>query len=239
MAPRLLTPGRTAAAVALLAVLLGAAPARAAFVFTTEHVDIGLLFDNGQLGVEYHDETNDIEYEAADALVLFRRQGIVAAPADPAFAFLGAAAGAPVWLLPEFPDPNAVLLGVGAEEIAPGTFDGPLTLTLVGFSGPGQFSAWVDNLGVPLVAAATSDGLSAADAFTVIEGAHTDYNWALTAAGTYTLTFEATGTVGGVSFTSGPVEFTFVAQAVPEPASAALLGLAVPALAYLRRRAAR
>jgi surface-anchored protein len=83
----------------------------------------------------------------------------------------------------------------------------------------------------------TRDGISGDDWFEIGAGDHAHFNWAFSAMGTYTLTFEASGTLveDSIFTSSGPVDFTV--QVVPEPGVAALLGLGGLLLLARRRRA--
>jgi surface-anchored protein len=66
-------------------------------------------------------------------------------------------------------------------------------------------------------------------------GGHTDYNWAFTAPGSYTVAFEASGTLTGVGVVgSGPVSYRF--QVVPEPATIALFASGAAMLGLASRR---
>ena len=113
-------------------------------------------------------------------------------------------------------DPELLFLGIGSEEIDPTTFDGDITLTLKGVSGPGEFSLYsIDAFGAPVVEMATSDGITAADAVTVLAGSHAHYNFAFTAIGRYAIDFEATASLpGGTATSSGIVTYFFRVQNV-------------------------
>lgn len=86
-------------------------------------------------------------------------------PTETAFDFIGVPGGGNYYFLPQVQDPNLLYHGVGAEEVAPGTFDnydagsesnGRVTgvgrwvkLQLVSVTGPGAFSVWQDAAGGP------------------------------------------------------------------------------------------
>ncbi len=222
-----------AAAVWLAAAL--AAPAQT--LLTTEHVDVGINYAGGLWDLHVHDETNDLEYEPGDAILFVGLGASNGVPVNPLFSFLGNP-GDPVWILPQSNDPSLLFLGIGAEELIAGTFVGDLvTLSLTGVSGPGHFALYqTDMFGSPTVFMNSRDGITAADSYTLGAGSHSHFNWAFSEMGTYTLSFEASGTlVAGNQFTSsGPVDYTF--QVVPEPGSLVLFVLGGLGLLILVRR---
>jgi surface-anchored protein len=185
-------------------------------LLTTEHVDIGLAFEGGAWDLHLHDETNDIEYAPDEALLFVGAEAKATQPAGAQWDFLGAGAGGDVWILPQVQNPSLLFLGVGAEEIEAGTFDGDITLNLKAVRGPGRFSLYsTDAFGSPVVHMASADGIAAADAVTVFAGSHTDYNWGFTAIGGYEIDFEATATLpGGTTTSSGVVTYFFRVQNV-------------------------
>ena len=223
----------------------GVGPLHAQTVLQNEHADIGIALEDGVWNLHIHDETHDIEYSPPSgpdgAILQVNANALTMVSSDPLFSFLGTP-GSPLWLLPNTQDPNLLFLGFGAEEIQPGQFVGDtFNMRLTGVSGPGQFTVFdYDSLGNPFVIMNTRDGLSAADNFAGVPGAHSDLNWAFSQAGTYTVSFEASGTLadGNVFTSSGPVDYTF--QVVPEPSTMALFGSGLVGLfIWKRRRTAR
>ncbi len=209
-------------------------------VLQNEHVDIGVNYDLGAWDLHIHDETNDVEYEPGDAILRVNASAQTTISANPLFSFLGTA-GSPTWILPNTQNPGLLFLGFGAEELASGLFVGDtVDLRLTGVSGPGEFAAFDYNfLGDPVVIMNSRDGFSAADTFTATPGGHSDLNYAFSAPGTYTVEFEASGTlvVGNLFTSSGPVAYTF--DVVPEPSTWALVALGLGGACLLRRRRAR
>jgi surface-anchored protein len=225
----------------ILALVLAGLPAGAQTILSTEHVDVGVNYADGEWDLHVHDETNDAEYEPGDVILRVNAAAQTTVPDNPLFNFLGAPGG-PVWILPNTQNPDLLFLGIGAEELESGLFVGDsVTLRLHGLSGPGHFALFdFNSLGEPLALMNSRDGFSAADAFTVIPGGHSDLNWAFSAPGLYTLSFEASGTLAdGNRFTSsGPVDYTF--EVVPEPGTWTLLALCLGgAWLMARRRRAR
>ncbi|HMP82093.1 MAG TPA: choice-of-anchor M domain-containing protein [Verrucomicrobiota bacterium] len=226
------------APLALAALMTTGVSTQAQTPITEGHVDIGIAYEDGSWDLHVHDEENDIEYEPVDAVLVVGPAGQATVPAGSQWSFLGTT-GSAYWQLPDSDTPGLPFLGIGAEEIGGGVFvDDLITLTLTGWSGPGNFSLFtVDEFGdLATLWMGTHDGISAADAIQVLAGGHSHYVWAFTQPGDYTLTFEASGTlVAGNTFTSsGGVDYQF--QVIPEPGIATLLGLGVACVAFLRRR---
>jgi surface-anchored protein len=94
-----------------------------------------------------------------------------------------------------------------------------------------------DSFGTPELLMSSLDGVGPEDSVLVPAGEHRHVNWAFSAPGDYTVTFEASGILqAGSQFTdSGPVDYFFHVEAVPEPGTLALLGLG-GAMLLLRRR---
>jgi len=185
------------------------------------HTDIGIDYDESinEWGLHIHDEANDAEYEPpTNALLIVKSEAHGVVPAGAQWSFLGAEGG-DIWILPQAPNPDLLLLGFGAEEIADGTFsNNQFTVTLTGFSGPGSLAIYdLDSFGEPVVWMKTADGLSNADSRTLPSGAHSDINWAFSAPGDYTVTFEASAvsTLNGLA-SSGPVDYKFHVVATNE-----------------------
>ena len=227
-------------ACALLA--FGAAHASAQTALTDGHVDLGVAFEEGALHLHWHDEENEIEYAPDEAYAFVPASSTVMRPAGASWDFTGTVAGGTLWLAPATQQSGVIFLGIGAEEIGPTDVDGgTLTLSLTGFSGPGQFALWqTDSFGQPIVGFSTVDGVDASDSITLSAGSHAHYNWGFTATGSYTLTFEASALVGGVPVGDTAQMQFGVATAVPEPATWATLAgaLALGAAVWRRRRRA-
>lgn len=222
------------------------APLAAQTVINSGHADIGIAYEDDAWNLHVHDETQDIEYSPPSgpdgAILQVGPAALTTVSASPLFSFLGPA-GSPSWILPAVQDPGLLFLGFGAEEIESGLFVGDtLNMQLRDVSGPGAFALFdFDGLtGDPRVFMNSGDGFSASDLYVVAAGGHSHLNWAFSAPGTYTVSFEASGTLadGNVFTSSGPVDYTF--QVVPEPSTWALFGLGALGLLLFkaRRRAA-
>ncbi|MSR55965.1 MAG: tandem-95 repeat protein [Gemmataceae bacterium] len=163
-------------------------------VVTGGHADVGLNYEDGAWDLHIHDEPNDIEYEPGGAIYYVAPQALTTRAPGSEFDFIGVAAGEPYYRLPKNQNPELLLLGFGAEELEPGTFQsGYLDLDLKALNGPGQLSIWDSTDTGPHVLWTSSDGITAADTVRVLEGAHGDYNWGFSAKGRYELTVEAHG----------------------------------------------
>jgi surface-anchored protein len=130
-------------------------------------------------------------------------------PNDPRYAFLGPE-GADVWVLPQTPIPGVLWLGWGAPGVDDDDLiDDTVTWNLTSIDGPGHMAIYTTRSnGSPTVVFNSRDGLP--DTTTIPPYAHVHANWAFSAAGQYTVTFEATATlVDGTPVTTGPVPYTF------------------------------
>jgi surface-anchored protein len=234
-------PMKSSRTIVLLALLLSAAwlprESFAQVFFTIEHVDLGLAEGTG-LGLHWHDEDNGLEYAPHEAVAFIDPvEAKLVRPAGSTWDFLGMSAGQDVWILPQTANPSLPFLGVGAEDAAPGTFDlwNPgdlrgasllarwLELSLVSFSGPGAFSIYTTNgFGVPTVWMSTFATPGQGNALFVPEGGHSHFNWAFSAEGTYHITFQVRGFVGGSAVTEQAV-FTFTTVPEPRPIGLILL----------------
>lgn len=184
------------------------------------HLDLGVGWEGEVLELHWHvhePEPDGTTYQPEELLVEIGPTALWLVPPDPRYAFLGPV-GAEVYLLPATEDPSLPFLGLSAEEIPLGLFEGnEVRLTLLGMSGPGQFALFaVDPFGNPNVFMQTTDGIGGGDAYVLRAGTHAHVHWAFTAPGAYALTFEASGErVGGGLLRSDPATFSFVV--VPEP----------------------
>jgi surface-anchored protein len=225
----------------LVVLLTAGVESQAQSILTNQHVDIGVAYEEGAWNLHIHNETEDIEYSPPSGLngailqVGPQAQGTVSS--DPLFSFLGSP-GSSIWILPNTQNPNLLFLGFGAEELEAGLFAGDsISLTLSSVSGPGEFSVFdYDFLGNPTVLMNSRDGITAGDSVSLAAGAHNDLNWAFSAPGTYTISFEAAGTLveDSVFTSSGPVAYTF--EVVPEPGAFSLAAASALALFLSRRR---
>lgn len=185
--------------------------------YTDEHVDLNLGFTAGDwtLGVRNNDVIPNVSTPPGDAILYVGTNSKLARPAGSEFNFLGVGAGSNVWILPGTQEANKLYLGFAAEDVGATAVDRydastesggrvtgqarwvRVTFTNVvhtkpdGTVGDGDFSVWQVPVSTPVVFAATSDGLNAADSIWLIAGGHTHYNLGFSAAGRYEVTFRA------------------------------------------------
>jgi surface-anchored protein len=224
----------------LAALLASGLTLQAQTVLYQGHTDIGIAYDStlNEWDMHVHDHDHDIEYSPPSTALLFVKyaaHGTV--PANPAFSFLGPA-GSEVWTLPGVQNPNLLFLGFGGEEIEPGQFVGDqFKISLKGVTGPGTLAVYdLDSFGNPDVWMNSRDGISAADSRLAPPGLHQDLYWAFSAPGDYTVYFEASGNSVANGFTSsGDIPYYFHVEAVPEPGTLALVGLAGGCFFFRRR----
>jgi surface-anchored protein len=127
-------------------------------------------------------------------------------------------AGQPFWILPQSQNPNLLYLGVNAERIPLGVFNGSLTIQLKRLVGPGYFMVWqATGPGQYNIRIDTRDGIDAHDAFAPITGSHEHFNWGFSSTGVYCATFQATGQRIGESANIVSPESTYVFHVLPLP----------------------
>lgn len=178
--------------------------------FESGHGDIGIGYEAGAWDLHVHADDLGGEFAPDEILIYGAPEGLTTAPAGSQWAFLGAAAGSPVYVwpqsgsIPEVPD-----LGIGAEEIPGGTFAAyentdsrvaatgawvELRLVAARMPNGADFSVYqTDSFGVPVVWFATSDGIGAGDALWILEGSHQHFSFAFTLPGIYEIDVVASG----------------------------------------------
>lgn len=242
---------RLNATLAVLGLGLGSV-ASAQTVISGGHVDLfEVEWENSELHLGLHAEDYAPgHFEPGDAIVELDPEALTSRPAGAQFDFIGVAAGAPIFRVWEDPFANPVntpWFGIAAEDIPTGTLKSYVesdarvsgfgsrpwvTVSLVSFSGPGEFSIWRDNGTVWM---ATADGVDASDKFIFPSGGHVHQNWAFTASGVYQLGVKASAYLADGTFVESHTE-TYTVNVVPEPASMVALGLGAVALIRRRRK---
>jgi hypothetical protein len=127
-------------------------------------------------------------------------------------------------------DNGAPFLGIGLEELTPEDWiGGTVTLSLLSFSGPGDFLLWQDDgIGGELIFLDTANNITS---FTLAAGSHTHFNWGFTDSAFFELEFGISGTHVADGFQQGSSGYFFM---VPEPSSVVLGAIGV--LVLMRRR---
>jgi len=232
-----------------LALAVSLAPsAQAALYYTSGHGDIGVEYEDGELHLHLHlgdgapaivngDEIFDTEYEPDEVTIVVPNSAKVVLGSS--VAFLGAAAGSSVWILPASGTAAATIgapfVGWATEELDASDWIGDLTFNLVSAvspSGNGNFAVWqldaFGGLSVLAMSTAVTGGVGVSQA----PGIHDHYNIGFTESGVWEITLEISGQHVDVGFVSGSETFTF--SVIPEPGTALLGLLALPLM--LRRR---
>ena len=193
---------------------VAAPPANAAVTLTQGHVDVlDVDYTGGALVVRVLDDTVSpaVLRNPADVVFQVPAAAKTTVPSGSQWAFLGAP-GSTVWVLPQSQVAGLLWAGWNTAGVPSGVFSGNLTFSLTGVTGPGNVSIYTTSLGTPTVRANSGNGLP--DQISVPRNTHTHANWAFTAAGTYAVTFNVSGTLlGGGTVSSGSRTFTF--QALP------------------------
>jgi surface-anchored protein len=218
--------------------LVGTASAQVVYTYTTGHADIGIGYEDGVLVPHWHinDET---EYEPGQVLAVI--SSTLSSPTGSAAA-LGVSDGSTVWVCGKAAyQPN---LGFGAEElVADDWVNGTITLSLTGWSGPGEVGIFLLNSASTIVSDTvfsthSASATGANNSLAMYAGDHTHLTFAFTEVGDYSLTFTWTGvstSTGDTISESG----TFNFSAVPEPSTCMLGLLAVAVLGAHRLRRLR
>lgn len=220
---------------------------RGAVIWKSGHGDIGVAYENAQLELHYHFhggatfEDGTVVGPAGDE---YEPGDVYTRVADPPFNrpdgsqwdILGAAAGSPIWFLPQSQDVNKPYVGIASEEL--GDEWSNITWALTDFTGPtgGNFSLFqLDPFGnIDPKTWDTQDGSFANDQFELPAGGHDHFNFGFTQPGVYTVTITASGTHRDDGFQSDTADFTFLVgsntappnAAVPEPSTVLLCALA-------------
>jgi surface-anchored protein len=190
-----------------------AAPASAATI-QSGHID-GLDIDyvNGALtlDIQTYSPVNDDLSPAGTTLRLLASSAITV-PSGAAWSCLGAA-GSTVYVAPQTQNPNLLYSGWNTQDVP--AAQGPVRLELVSWTAPagGRFALYT-TAGFPATPTFRLNTNAAAGCPVAVwpggiaAGTHAHGNWAFSAPGTYTLTFDATAQ-NGAGAASGNVTYTF------------------------------
>lgn len=168
--------------------------------YTEGHGDIAAGFSQDAWSV--HVQT-DQAHDPSEVLIYGGPEGLTERPSSEGFAFLGAAAGEPIYVWPAIGIAGVPELGVGGAGIPGGIFAAYqhpdprvdawgewARMQVVALRSPahGSLSVYTtDVVGQPVVWVATADGISEQDAVAFAAGSHQHFNFAFTQAGTYEL----------------------------------------------------
>ncbi|GIE31910.1 hypothetical protein Ait01nite_049550 [Actinoplanes italicus] len=157
-------------------------------VLETGHVDIGPRYRDGRWTIQIHDDhaVPAVWRDPADTVLRVRDTARQTVPGDPAYAFLGAAAGSEVHVVPQTERPGVVWIGWNTQD--PGVLGAVgrgVTMTLRGVQGPGDVTVFLQsgNLGAPQVLWSSAKPFP--QPIFVESNTHTHANWVFGAPGTY------------------------------------------------------
>jgi surface-anchored protein len=219
------------------ALLFSVFSVQAQIFYTTGHGDIGVGYDPSEQAFEPHWHLGeDDEYAPSEVVAVIQSTG--SSPAGLSTA-LGVPDGTSIWVAGSSArQPN---LGFATEELDSGDWDGEITLSLTGWTGPGEFALYTTNLsGTSVVDVYFSTDNPAStfgsNSFGLLPGDHQHFTFGFTTPGRYEFEFTWTGThvTDGVITTSG----SFAFDVVPEPATAGLLLIGTIVVAATRHRRA-
>ena len=219
-----------------------------AAIVTDGHIDvIGIGYEGGELEPHTHVEFGTIdgvaagegEYEPGDLTFIVPGSTLTARPAGSQWDAIGIAAGQPFFFLPqsgtEADTLGSIFAGIGTEELAPDDWTSPISMTLTGATGPGEFALAQVLLGTPNFFMSTADGgITPADTYSQAADDHQHFYWYFTQAGDYSLTFD----FSGIHVTDGPksASATYDFHVIPEPSTGLLAALSLAGLILRRRR---
>ena len=195
--------------------------------YSDGHADVGVAYAGpGALELHWHMDDGAVVDGVSILETEFEPNGIraivpttssfVRGASDPTWGFIGNAAGAVTYFLPEVSTPGLPFLGFGSEELDTLDWTTPnLNWSISSFSGPGHFSMFND-FGTPSVAACTFLGDTN---FTTILGGHSHFNFGFTQPGVYDVEFTVSGTHVVDGLATDTQTYRFDVTAVPEPSS--------------------
>lgn len=178
-------------------------PGRA--VFSEGHIDLNVLRrDDVDLGWFVEDETVDpsVWRDIGDVVIVVGDDALQSLPEDPAYDFIGAEAGAQVYVLDMVERPGLPWLGWSAEDSETlAAISGDVTVELLNSAGPGLVSMFIPTgvSGDPQVI--WRSGSSEPQTLTVPAHSHGHGTWVFTESGIYTLEVAISATL-----TSGATE---------------------------------
>lgn len=168
-------------------------------VLDAGHVDMGPKYDDGTWRFLIHDDVARADADAesvwrypAETVLHVLDEAQLSLPDDPAYAFTGAKAGDPVWVVPQTQNPAVVWLGWNTQDPeVMQTIDRGVTLSLTGAQGPGVVTVYLQSgsFGEPQVL--WDSRKTEAQPAWVDVNTHTHANWVFTKPGVYLLRLRA------------------------------------------------
>jgi hypothetical protein len=206
-------------------------------MLTVEHTDLQAAYDpTNLLSLLVFDVNHTAAYKSNEVILVVAEVAKRILPAGTPFG----AEGTPMWILPQS-QTNLLYLGTAAEPpeagrpgVPSGVFTENLNLRLVSVDGPGNFFLWqASQFGGFNIAMNSADGITDADAHTVIIGSHEHFNFGFTTNGVYNIGFQLSGQrVGDSTNMLSPITpITFNVLPLPTNTPPAKIQLTGPKLA--------
>lgn len=181
---------------------------------TKGHVDVlDVEYDGVGLDLHVHDEsvTPDVEYVPADVVLQALPASAYTVPSGSCYSHLGSA-GATVYRLPQVENANLLWPGVSGEHLSAGVFQNDkVQVELTSVSGPGKLTVYKDGLCPKSNRYYDSGDATLTNSKNVTAGEHDHANWVFTRAGSYTATFQVSGTLANGT-PVGPASATYTFQ---------------------------
>lgn len=168
-------------------------------VLDVGHVDLGPKFDGKDWRLLVHDDVAKADRNATsvwrypdETVFHVTDDARLTLPDDEAYAFTGAKAGDPVWVVPQTQNPDAVWLGWNTQDpTVMKTIDRGVTLSMTGVQGPGIATVYLQSgtFGEPQLL--WDSRKSSAQPLWVDVNTHTHANWVFTEPGVYLIRLRA------------------------------------------------
>ncbi len=208
---------RLAAAVAagMAGLWVDAAPVE----FVTRHVDLRVRHVPGvesglDLVITDRDVQPAVDHGPTNVVLVVAEAGRLELPAD--LPPLGVT-GDPIWVLPASQREDLLYLGISAQGVPGGVYDGPLGIRLVEVDGPGHCFVWQAELGALQFMVNSRDGVGLEDVVPQAAGGHGHFDWGFSTTGVYRLTFVAEGRRVGETTNRVSEPHTFTFHVLPLP----------------------
>ena len=178
------------------------------------HVDVlDVEYAAGALELHVHDESvvPGVEYDPASVVLQALPAAAYTVPTGTCYSHLGAA-GSTVYRLPQVENTNLLWPGISGEHLTTGTFQNDkVQVKLASVSGPGKLTVYKNGLCPKSNRSFDSGDATLTNTRDVTAGEHDHANWVFTKAGTYTVTFQVSGTLANGA-QAGPSSATYTFQ---------------------------
>ncbi|WP_406425306.1 choice-of-anchor M domain-containing protein [Streptomyces sp. NBC_00873] len=178
------------------------------------HVDVlDVEYAAGALELHVHDEsvTPDVEYAPADVVLQALPTAAYTVPTGTCYSHLGTA-GSTVYRLPQVENANLLWPGISGEHLSTGVFQSDkVQVKLTSVSGPGKLTVYKNGLCPKSNRSYDSGDATLTNTRDVAAGEHDHANWVFTKAGSYTATFQVSGTLTNGT-PVGPTSATYAFQ---------------------------